>query len=197
MVCFSSLRLLFCPEPLKSTPFPSILFSVCKALYISVFCRLLRSLSYFFIFLFKKLLFFPSAAIFSIILLPLGFLLSFSSLCLSLILPQILHSCFCLSKLCFFLLHGGRSGKVKWIFLLWTPKNAPTNTSKPCRGELAWVFQHFQNLQQQLMKVWLMLAYQRIILKRCCSFPPKTLSSLPQQTFIFTPETQLHTLKLL
>lgn len=99
MVCFSSPRLLFCPEPLKSTPFPPILFSVCKALFISVFCRLLRSLSYSFIFLFKKFLFSSSAIIFSILLLPLGFLLSFSSLRLSLILPQTPHSCFCLSKL--------------------------------------------------------------------------------------------------
>lgn len=107
------------PNLWRAALLPPILFSVCKALYILVLRRLLRSLSYFFIFLFKKLLFSPSATIFSIILLPLGFLLFFSSLCLSLTLPQTLHSCFCLSKLHFFILHGGRSGKVGcFVFLL-------------------------------------------------------------------------------
>lgn len=126
---------------------------------------------------------------------PFRFLLSFSSLCLSLTLPQALHSCFCLSKLCFFLLHEGRSGKVGWIFLLWAHKNAPINTLQSCRGELAWLFQHFQNLQLQLMKVWLMLENHKLILKQCCSFPLITLSGLPQHTLNFTLETLLHILK--
>lgn len=74
----------------------------------------------------------PSATVFSILLLPLGFLLSFSSLCPSLILPQTLRSCFCLSKLCFFLPREGRREKVGWGFfcyehpgmlqsILWNP----------------------------------------------------------------------------
>lgn len=58
MVCSASPCLLFCHEPLKSTPFPSILFSVCKALYILVFHCLLRSLSYFFSFFFSINFFF-------------------------------------------------------------------------------------------------------------------------------------------
>lgn len=139
-----------------------------------------------------------SATIFSIVLLPLGFLLSFSSLCLSLTLPQALHSCFCLSKLCFFLLHEGRSGKVGWIFLLCAHKTAPINTLQSCRGELAWLFQHFQNLQLQLMKVWLMLENHKLILKlilKCYSFPPITSSGLPQQALSFTLETLSHALK--
>lgn len=105
----------------------------------------------------------PSATIFSILLLPLGFLLSFSSLCLSLILPQTLRSCFCLSKLCFFLPHEGRSEKVGWVFfLLWTPRNAPINTLKPCRGELAQAFQHSKSARAvtgSLTNTWKSAAY--------------------------------------
>lgn len=146
---------------------PPILFSVCKALYILVLRRLLRSLSYFFIFLFKKLLSSPSATIFTIIRLPLGFLLSFSSLCLSLTLPQTLHSCFCLSKLHFFILHGGRSGKVGcfaiFFFSCENPGTLQSILQKYRRGDFARSFPHFQNLQQQLMDVWLILQNQQLI----------------------------------
>ena len=40
-----------------------------------------------------------------------------------------------------------------------------------------------------------MFENQQLILKRCCSFPPPTLSGLPQQAFIFTLEALLHALK--
>jgi len=40
-----------------------------------------------------------------------------------------------------------------------------------------------------------MFENQQLILKWCCSFPPPTLSGLPQQAFIFTLEALLHALK--
>lgn len=191
MVCFSSPRLLPCPEPLKSSPFPHC-FSVYKALYVSFLPSSSQIIIFlFFIFLFKTLLFSPSATISSTILLPLGFLLSLLSYAFHLFFRRPFIPVFACQNCVSSSFRGKEVGRLGGFFCYErTPRNAPLNTWKPCRGELAQVLQHFQ-----LMAVWLMPENQQLILTWCCSFPPPTSPGLAQQAFIFTLETLLHALK--
>lgn len=161
-----------------------ILFSVCEAFCISALHLLLRSLSYFFIFLFKNLLFSPSATIFRIILLPLGFLLFFSSVRFSLTLPQTPHSCFLLSKLRSFMGEaGGRLGVL--FFWLWKAMNVPIDSSEILQRRVCTTLSTFTKFATAVNESLTNPSKSEVYLKRCNSFPQITLSGLPEQAFIF------------
>lgn len=161
-----------------------ILFSVCEAFCISALHLLLRSLSYFFIFLFKNLLFSPSATIFRIIFLPLGFLLFFSSVRFSLTLPQTPHSCFLLSELRSFMGEaGGRLGVL--FFWLWKAMNVPIDSSEILQRRVCTTLSTFTKFATAVNESLTNPSKSEVYLKRCNSFPQITLSGLPEQAFIF------------
>lgn len=109
----------------------------------------------------------PSATIFSIILLPLDFFYPSHLYAFHLLFPRPFIPAFACQNCVLSSFMREEVGRLGGFFLLWAHKNAPINTLQSCRGELAWLFQHFQNLQLQLMKVWLMLENHKLILKQC------------------------------
>lgn len=141
----------------------AILFLFVKLHTFNFFHHLLRSLSFYFS-SFQDTSFFPICHYLQYNTYPDRISFVLIILCLSLILPQTLHSCFCLSKLCFFLLHGGRSGKAGWIFLLWTNTQECSSQYLETLQRRACMSPSTLSVNGSLTNAWKSAAYFNVVL---------------------------------